>query len=164
MIVVSGLAYGIDIAAHKAALAHNLQTIGVLGPRIPDYLPFCAQIHGRCNAKERRIASLISSPHTAGKKQFFIKRNRIYCRLSDATLVIESGLKGGALITSDIANSYNRDRFRCSPEDRMTSGRPEATTYKKEQGLPCRIGGDITYLLGWEPEKPAKAVQTTLFL
>lgn len=162
MIVVSGLAYGIDIAAHKAALAHNLQTIGVLGH---GFLTIYPSVHRSTADAMLRNGGLLTDfvSNTLPEKNNFIKRNRIIAGLSDATLVIESGLKGGALITSDIANSYNRDVFAVPgrPDDQWSAGCNDLI--KRNKAALAESAEDITYLLGWEPEKPAKAVQTTLF-
>lgn len=162
LIVVSGLAYGIDIAAHKAALAHNLQTIGVLGH---GFLTVYPSVHRSTADAMLRNGGLLTDfvSNTLPEKNNFIKRNRIIAGLSDATLVIESGLKGGALITSDIANSYNRDVFAVPgrPDDQWSAGCNDLI--KRNKAALAESAEDIAYLLGWEPEKPAKAVQTTLF-
>jgi len=162
LIVVSGLAYGIDIAAHKAALAHNLQTIGVLGH---GFLTIYPSVHRSTADAMLRNGGLLTDfvSNTLPEKNNFIKRNRIIAGLSDATLVIESGLKGGALITSDIANSYNRDVFAVPgrPDDQWSAGCNDLI--KRNKAALAESAEDIAYLLGWEPEKPAKAVQTTLF-
>lgn len=162
LIVVSGLAYGIDIAAHKAALAHNLQTIGVLGH---GFLTIYPSVHRSTADAMLRNGGLLTDfvSNTLPEKNNFIKRNRIIAGLSDATLVIESGLKGGALITSDIANSYNRDVFAVPgrPDDQWSAGCNDLI--KRNKAALAESAEDIAYLLRWEPEKPAKAVQTTLF-
>jgi len=162
LIVVSGLAYGIDIAAHKAALAHNLQTIGVLGH---GFLTIYPSVHRSTADAMLRNGGLLTDfvSNTLPEKNNFIKRNRIIAGLSDATLLIESGLKGGALITSDIANSYNRDVFAVPgrPDDQWSAGCNDLI--KRNKAALAESAEDIAYLLRWEPEKPAKAVQTTLF-
>lgn len=162
LILVSGLAYGIDIAAHKAALAHNLQTIGVLGHGFMTIYPSVHRSTAEAMLKKGGLLTDFVSG-TLPEKNNFIKRNRIIAGLSDATLVVESGLKGGALITSDIANSYNRDVFAVPgrPDDQWSAGCNDLI--KRNKAALAESAEDIENLLGWEPEKPARAVQTALF-
>ena len=93
----------------------------------------------------------------------FIKRNRIIAGLSDATLVIESGSKGGALITADIAASYNRDVFAVPgrPEDQWSAGCN--SLIKSNKAALVESSEDIEYCLGWKSEKSKPPVQKTLF-
>jgi DNA processing protein len=93
----------------------------------------------------------------------FLKRNRIIAGLSDATLVIESGVKGGALVTADIANSYNRDVFAVPgrPDDQWSSGCNSLIRSNKEFLTECY--DDIEYFLNWKPEKSKPVIQRTLF-
>jgi DNA processing protein len=110
MLIFSGLAYGIDIIAHRAALRENLPTVGVLAHGLDRIYP----------AEHRNVA--VEMIHTGGlltdfisetnpDRQNFVKRNRIIAGISDCTVVMESAQKGGALITANIADSYNRDIF-----------------------------------------------------
>lgn len=109
-IIISGLAYGTDICAHKEALKHGLQTIAVLGHGLDRVYP---ALHTNIAKEIINNGALVTEflSETKPDKQNFIKRNRIVAGLSDCTVVIESGEKGGSLITGDIANSYNRDVF-----------------------------------------------------
>jgi DNA processing protein len=93
----------------------------------------------------------------------FIKRNRIIAGISDGTLVVESGTKGGALITADIANSYNRDVFAVPgrPDDQWSSGCNGLIRSNKASLVEC--SDDIEYFLNWKPEKSRPPVQQTLF-
>jgi len=129
LIIVSGLAYGIDIASHKAALANKLQTIGVLAHGFKTTYP---AIHASTARTMQNNGGLLTDflSDALPERNNFLKRNRIIAGLSDATLVVESGIKGGALITADIANSYNRDVL-AVPGDRMINGQPDATTLLK---------------------------------
>lgn len=162
LILVSGLAYGIDIAAHKAALTHNLQTIGVLGH---GFLTIYPSIHRSTAEAMLKKGGLLTDfvSGTLPEKNNFIKRNRIIAGLSDATLVVESGRKGGALITADIANSYNRDVFAVPgrPDDQWSAGCNELI--KNNKASLAESAEDIENLLRWKPEKPSKPVQATLF-
>jgi DNA processing protein len=93
----------------------------------------------------------------------FLKRNRIIAGLSDATIVIESGITGGALVTADIANSYNRDVFAVPgrPDDQWSAGCNSLIRNNKAFLTEC--SDDIEYFLNWKPEKSKPAIQRTLF-
>jgi len=110
-IIVSGLAYGIDISAHKEALRNGLKTWAIMGHSLETVYP----------AKHKRIAqkmienegAVISDfPHGSKTESTnFVKRNRIVAGLCDALIIVESGVKGGSMITANIANHYNKDVF-----------------------------------------------------
>ncbi len=108
--VISGLAYGIDVEAHRAALQYDLPTIGVLGTPIERIYP---AHHKPIAAQMMKIGGLVSEyPATAAlNPSNFPQRNRIIAGLSDALIVVEAAKKGGALITAEIAYSYNREVF-----------------------------------------------------
>jgi DNA processing protein len=100
---------------------------------------------------------------TLPERNNFIKRNRIIAGLSDATLVVESGLKGGALITADIASSYNRDVFAVPgrPDDQWSAGCNNLIRINK--AALTESSDDIEYFLNWKREKSKPPVQQTLF-
>lgn len=108
--VVSGLAYGIDYNAHLAALKYNLPTIAVLGHGLHTIYPAQHKNIARKILNEGCLLTEFPSDMNPERNNF-IKRNRLIAGLSDATIVVESGFKGGALITADIASSYHRDVF-----------------------------------------------------
>jgi DNA processing protein len=162
LIIVSGLAYGIDICAHKAALAGNLQTIGVLAHGFKTIYP---AIHASTAKAMVNRGGLLTDflSDALPERNNFLKRNRIIAGLSDATLVIESGIKGGALVTADIANSYNRDVFAVPgrPDDQWSSGCNSLIRGNKASLV--ESSEDIEYFLNWKPEKEKPAIQRTLF-
>ena len=162
LIIVSGLAYGIDIAAHKAALANNLLTIGVLGHGFRTTYP---SVHRSVAETMKGKGGLLSDflSDEQPERNNFIKRNRIIAGISDATLVVESGIKGGALITADIAGSYNRDVFAVPgrPEDQWSSGCNGLI--KRNKAALVENHDDIEYYLGWKPEKSKVPQQQLLF-
>jgi DNA processing protein len=162
IIIVSGLAYGIDIAAHKSALARNVKTIGVLGHGLKTIYP---AIHGNTADAMLRNGGLLSDflSDALPERNNFIKRNRIIAGMADATLVIESGIKGGALITADIAASYNRDVMAVPgrPDDQWSSGCN--SLIKSNKAALVENPGDVMYVLGWQPEKSRQPVQKSLF-
>jgi DNA processing protein len=162
LIIVSGLAYGIDIAAHKAALSNNLPTVGVLGHGFKTTYP---SIHRpTANAMISNGGLLTDFMSDAlPERNNFLKRNRIIAGLSDATLIVESGIKGGALITADMANSYNRDVFAVPgrPEDQWSAGCN--SLIKSNKAALAERSEDIEYFLSWNPEKSKPPVQRSLF-
>ncbi|MCE5347361.1 MAG: DNA-processing protein DprA [Bacteroidales bacterium] len=162
VIIVSGLAYGIDIASHKAAMANNLQTIGVLGHGFKTTYPSVHTSTAIAMIKQGGLLTDFLSDELPERNNF-IKRNRIIAGLSDATLVIESGKKGGALITADIANSYNRDVFAVPgrPDDQWSAGCNSLIKSNKAALTEC--SDDIEYFLNWKSEKLKPPVQGKLF-
>jgi DNA processing protein len=110
LVVVSGLAYGIDICAHKASLKNNLSTIGVLAHGLDRIYP---AVHRSVAAEMLKQGGLLTDfvSMTNPDRENFLKRNRIIAGLADATIVIESAERGGSLVTADIAFSYAREVF-----------------------------------------------------
>ncbi len=110
VLVVSGLAYGIDICSHKAALANGMQTVGVLAHGLDDLYPS----HHRDTAEKMlEQGGLLTEflTQTTPEKMNFVRRNRIVAGISDACIVVESKIKGGSLITAELSRDYNRDVF-----------------------------------------------------
>jgi len=162
LVIVSGLAYGIDIASHKAALSNNLPSIGVLAHGLKTIYPGIHVSTAEALVKNGGLLTDFPS-HELPERNNFIKRNRIIAGLSDATLVVESGIKGGALITADIAASYNRDVFAVPgrPDDQWSAGCNSLIKNNKAAMAEC--SDDIEYFLDWRPEKAKPPVQRTLF-
>lgn len=110
MVVMSGLAYGVDITAHRECLNNGIQTIGVLAHGLDQIYPYVhREIAGHMISQGGLLTEYMSG--TNADKVNFIQRNRIVAGLSDATIVVESANKGGSLITARIARDYNRDVF-----------------------------------------------------
>jgi DNA processing protein len=162
IIIVSGLAYGIDITSHKAALANNLQTIGVLGHGFNTTYPSVHRSIAKSMLKNGGLLTDFLSD-ALPERNNFLKRNRIIAGLSDATLVVESGIKGGALITADIAGSYNRDVFAVPgrPDDQWSAGCN--SLIKSNKAALVETSDDIEQYLNWKPDKARAPVQRTLF-
>lgn len=110
VLIVSGLAYGVDINAHRESLKNGIETVGVLAHGL-DYLYPTA--HRDTAAEMLNHGGLATEfmTHTNADKMNFVRRNRIIAALADATIIVESAVKGGGLITADIAQSYGRDVF-----------------------------------------------------
>jgi DNA processing protein len=163
-LIISGLAYGIDITAHKAALKHGLPTVAVLAHGLKSIYPVA---HARYAKEIAGNGSLVTefTSDVFADRAFFVKRNRIVAGLADATIVIESGEKGGALITADLANSYNRDVFAVPGRINDTMSKGCNKLIKTNKAILLEDVGDLEYQLGWEQTKnKAKVVQRELFV
>ncbi len=110
ILVVSGLAYGIDIHVHQSCLKHHLQTVGVLAHGLDRLYP---AMHRKTARRMLENGGLLTEflPGTNPDRENFPMRNRIVAGMCDATIVIESGIRGGSLITAELANDYARDVF-----------------------------------------------------
>src|SRR3954464_1941492 len=110
VLIVSGLAHGIDAYAHRSALDHQLSTVCVLAHGLDKIYPAInRQLANKMLESGGWLSDFMSG--TKADRENFPSRNRIVAGISDATIVIESKAKGGSLITAEIANSYNRDVF-----------------------------------------------------
>lgn len=110
LVIISGLAYGIDICAHKSALDYRIPTIGIVAHGLDVIYPSAHRsIAVRMLEQGGVITEYLSK--TKPDRQNFVQRNRIIAGMSDALIVVESAQKGGALITAELANDYNRDVF-----------------------------------------------------
>ena len=110
ILIVSGLAFGIDAIAHKAALNNGLPTIGVLAHGLDSIYPS----QHKCLAKDMlQQGGLLTEfrKETKPDKHNFPRRNRIVAGMADATIVVETAIKGGSIITAELAHNYNRDVF-----------------------------------------------------
>ena len=163
-VIVSGFAYGTDITAQKAALKHNLQTVGCLAHGLNQIYP---KVHKKYVADIEKHGGFLTEFWSASNpdRENFLKRNRIIAGLSEATIVIESAEKGGSLVTADIANSYNRDVFAVPGRttDSQSVGCNNLIKYQKAQMLTNPM--DIPYILNWQLEDNKKpAIQKQLFV
>ncbi|MDC0584148.1 DNA-processing protein DprA [Bacteroidales bacterium] len=161
VIVLSGLAYGIDIVAHRVALKNNISTIGVLGHGLATLYP---SIH-RNTAKEMLENGGLLSEFLSFEKPErarFVRRNRIIAGLADATIVVESAIKGGALLTADMANSYYKEVFAVPGRvgDKYSEGCN--MLLKSSQANMIESIDDFEYMMGWE-DKAKQPVQAELF-
>ncbi|MGK0385558.1 MAG: DNA processing protein, partial [Patiriisocius sp.] len=163
-VIVSGFAYGIDICAHKAALANGLQNIACLAHGMNQIYP---KAHKKYMTRVLENGGFISEFWSSDRfeRNNFLKRNRIIAGMSEATIVIESAEKGGSLVTADIANSYGREVF--AVPGRATDSQSAGCNMllKTHQARIVTSAADIIYNLGWELEayqKPAQ--QTQLFV
>lgn len=110
MLIVSGLAYGVDIHAHRSALDNGIETVGVLAHGLDTIYPSVHRETAKTMVDHGGLLTEFMTMTNADKVNF-VRRNRIVAGMSDATILVESANKGGGLITCGIARSYNRDVF-----------------------------------------------------
>jgi DNA processing protein len=153
--IVSGLAYGIDITAHKAALKNDLETVGVLAHGLDRIYP---SVHRSIAEKMIAQGGLLTEYLTGTKpdKENFPQRNRIVAGISDAVIVIEAAKSGGALITAEIANTYNRDVFAVPGKVNDTFSEGCNHLIKTNKAVLIESAKDIEYIMGWEEKKSKK--------
>lgn len=163
-LIVSGLAHGIDSHAHREALKNNLETIAVIGHGLDRIYPAVNKaLAEKIIARGGIITDFISE--TNPDRENFPKRNRIIAGMSDATVVVEAAKKGGALITADIANSYNRDVF--AVPGKITDIYSEGCNHfiKTNKAALIQSANDIKYLMGWDVKKKKnETIQRKLFV
>jgi len=161
IVIVSGLAFGIDIAAHKTALKNNIPTYGVLAHGLDTIYP---SQHRDVAAKMLTEGGLITEfmHGMFADKGNFVRRNRVIAGLCDATIVVESDIRGGALITAELANSYNRDVFAVPGRinDKYSSGTNKLIKINKAALI--ESVDDLEYIMDWQPKN--KVVQKQLFV
>lgn len=158
VLIVSGLAYGIDICAHKAALDNGLPTVCTLAHGLDRIYP---AIHKLTAQKMLENGGWLTdfTSKTAPDRENFPRRNRIVAGISDATIVIESKKSGGSLITADIANSYNRDVFAFPGRVDDVCSEGCNNLIKQNKAALIQSAADLIYILGWEQTKNVKAPQ-----
>ncbi|MBP6430365.1 MAG: DNA-processing protein DprA [Ferruginibacter sp.] len=164
ILVVSGLAFGIDTISHKAALKNNLQTVGVLAHGLDRIYPAQNKPLAKDMIEQGGILTDFMS-NTLPDKQNFPKRNRIVAGMCDALIVIESGIKGGSLITAELANGYNKDVF--AVPGKTTDKNSEGCNYVIKQNKASLItcANDLIEFMNWtSTEKKPQKKQRELFI
>jgi DNA processing protein len=156
--IISGLAYGIDIHAHKAALSADLPTIAVMASGVDIIYPY---IHREIAFRMKDNGGLLTEyrPGTKPDPSFFPARNRIVAGLCDAIIVVEAAKKGGALITAEIANGYNREVF--AVPGNLGSKYNEGCNHliKTHKANIYTSVKDLEYILNWDIQKKDKDEQ-----
>lgn len=164
ILIVSGLAYGIDTIAHKESVRMNIPTVAVLGHGFQHLYP-----HANKNlAFEMLQYGGLLTEFMHGKKpdkQNFPRRNRVVAGIADAVVVIESGEKGGSLITADIANSYNKDvlAYPGRTTDQQSAGCNQLIRSHKANLITS--GHELIQFMNWDPVKTIqRVIQPELFI
>jgi DNA processing protein len=164
VVIVSGLALGIDAHAHRAALKCNLPTVGVVGHGLDKIYPHA---HTKM-AREMVLAGggILSEffSGTLPDKHNFPLRNRIVAGLSDATIVVETDVKGGSMITAKMADAYNRDVF--AVPGRSTDPKSSGCNYliQHQKALLINNAEDLLEAMGWKDKNITRQKQRELFI
>lgn len=164
-LIVSGLAYGVDIHAHRACLQNGLPTVGILAHGLDRIYP---AMHRNTAAAMVNQGGLLTEYLTGTNpdKGNFVRRNRIVAMMTAATLVVESAAKGGSLITASIADSYGRNIYAYPGRvgDKYSEGCNQLIVRDKAKLITC--ADELAYAQGWtdEIEKRKQPVQQELFL
>jgi len=150
--IISGLAYGVDHIAHKEALNVGLPTIGVIAGGMNHIYP---ALHIKTVQKMYQQGGIITEhePDIAPEAHFFPERNRIIAGLSDAIIVVEAAKKGGALITAEFANNYNREVFAVPGQIGQNYSVGCNNLIKSHKANIFTSIADLEYMLNWEPVK-----------
>ena len=163
ILVVSGLAYGIDTIVHKESVKSNIATIGVLGHGLDQIYP---QANRTLAIEMLEHGGLITEfmSKTKPDKQNFPLRNRIVSGIADAVIVIESGEKGGSLITANMANAYNKDVFAFPGRVNDSQSKGCNELIKSQRAQLINNGNDFLECMNWErkPLKPS-VLQSAIF-
>lgn len=161
-VIVSGMAYGIDTMAHRRSVENNMATIGVLGHGLDRIYPFVNRDMANRMIKNGGLLTEFPSG-TNPDRENFPMRNRIIAALSDAVLVVESGEKGGSIITAEFANAYNKDVFAVPGRigDENSAGCNKLI--KIHKAYLAESAKDIAYIMRWEEMDAARVAQPSLF-
>lgn len=162
VLIVSGLAYGIDTCAHRASLKNGIPTIGVLGHGLDRIYPAVNRSLAQRMLDHGGLLTEFKS-QTNPDRENFPKRNRIVAGMIDALIVVESAKKGGALITADIANSYSRDVF--AVPGRVGDPYSEGCNFLIRTNRAAMIEDvqNLRYIMGWDRKEKITSAQTRLF-
>lgn len=155
VIIISGLAYGIDITAHRNAMQNNIPTIGVVAHGLDMIYP---GTHFSAAEKMQKNGGILTEymSDTNPDRENFPSRNRIVAGMADATIVIETSLKGGSMITANLANDYNRDVFalpgRITDEYSIGCNR----LIRSNRAALIENPEDFIVAMGWQPSTSKK--------
>ena len=162
IVIVSGLAYGIDICAHRAALKNGMATVGVLAHGLDNTYP---SMHRQTAAEMvQQGGGLLTEyiTNTEPEKMNFVRRNRIVAGLCDACIVVESSEKGGSLITAELALDYNRDVY--AFPGRVYDGNSKGCNnlIRKHQATLLTNAEDLLDAMGWNDTSNNASKQKTI--
>jgi DNA processing protein len=165
--IVSGLAFGVDAIAHKSSVKNGLPTIGVLAHGLDQIYP--PEHAGLAKDMIKHTGGLLTEFRSKSKpdKHNFPTRNRIVAGMSDAIIVIETGLKGGSMITAELANSYNKDVF--AIPGKVTDVKSSGCNYliKNNKAMLLTDAAELLQVMQWEDKaqrKKEKKSQRELFI
>ncbi|MFN3939760.1 MAG: DNA-processing protein DprA [Chitinophagales bacterium] len=163
VLIVSGMAYGIDIAAHKACMKHEVATVGVLGHGLDRLYP---EIH-RDVAKKMIAHGGLLTEYISGTnpdRENFPQRNRIVAGMIDGLVVVETDTEGGSMITASLAYNYNRDVMAVPGNVDNKNSRGCNYLIKNNRASLIENGADIVSLMNWELKTQKAKTQRELFI
>lgn len=167
VMIVSGLAYGIDIIAHRAATLNSIPTVAVTAHGLDRIYP---SAHS-ATAEKMLLNGGVLTEYISGTvpdRENFPSRNRIVAGMCDATIVVESAVRGGALITAEIANAYNRDVFAFPGRVKDVFSQGCHQLIRENKAMLVTSADDIAKAMNWDLEEEAKVIklqkQLDLFL
>ena len=164
ILIVSGLAYGIDICSHREALSNGMNTVAVMAHGLDRIYP---SMHRKTAVEMTRHGGLLTEymTGTTPEKENFVQRNRIVAGISDVTIVVESAEKGGSLITANIAHSYQREvlAFPGRIYDEHSKGCNRII--QSEMAHPLRSAEDLFNIMSWKRRgKEGRSMTQGLFV
>jgi len=153
LVIVSGLAFGIDVIAHRAALEGGIPTVAVLGHGLSTIYPHA---HRETARKIIQQGALVTDFHSGmgPERNNFLRRNRIIAGMADATLVVESAAAGGSLITANMANSYDRDVLAVPGRTVDQRSRGCNSLIRNQVAALVESAEDVLHHLNWNRDKP----------
>jgi DNA processing protein len=166
VLIVSGMAFGIDAIAHKTALKNDLSTVGVLAHGLdqiypPEHSNLAKDMLKHCGGLLTEFRS-----NTKPDKHNFPARNRIVAGMCDAAVVIETGIKGGSMITAELANGYNKDVF--AVPGKITDNKSAGSNYliKSNKAMLLTDAQELIEVMGWEEksQKTNNKIQKEIFI
>lgn len=161
-VIFSGLAYGIDIVAHRACVRHSIPTVGIVGHGLSVIYP---SSHKKVALEMVKSGGLLSEfpSDTLPDGRHFPMRNRVIAAIADALIVVETAEKGGSIITANIANSYHKDVFAIPGRvtDNYSSGCHQLI--KGHKASLVENADDVAFMMGWDGEADSSKMQMELF-
>ncbi|MCW3118485.1 MAG: dprA [Chitinophagaceae bacterium] len=164
VLIVSGLAYGIDAISHREAIRNSLPTVGVMAHGLDQIYPAQHANLAKDMIKNGGLLTEFKSNSNPDKHNFPI-RNRIVAGMSDATIVVETGLRGGSMITAELANGYNKDVF--AFPGKVTDSKSAGCNFliKNNKAMLLTDAQELIEMMGWEEKKKTRAsLQKELFI
>lgn len=163
--IISGLAFGIDAFAHKAALKNDLPTVGVVGHGLDKIYP--SDHAGLAKDMIKNGGGILSEFFSGTKpdKHHFPLRNRIVAGISDATVLVETNIKGGSMITANLADAYNRDVFAVPGRVNDTKSSGCNHLIKHNKAILLTDADELLEVMGWKEKTKSKTKkQRELFI
>jgi DNA processing protein len=163
VLLVSGLAFGVDAISHRKCVELNIPTLGVLGHGLDRIYP---SEHKSLSNKMIENGGVITefTSGTMPDRENFPMRNRIIAALSDVVIVIESKRKGGSIITAEFANEYNKDVFAVPGPVTEEISEGCNKLIKQHKAHLLESAADIAYIMRWEEIDAGKIIQKQLFV